>query len=162
MIRRRGSCPRHPTDPDSAGNASLELTSSTEPATKIVAIPDWEGRVSPVFDVAGRLLVAQVVSGLPDVFRHEQLLAQTPTARASQLAEWGVKTLLCGGISSGLRETLERADITVIPHICGGVQEVLQAYLENRLSDERFAMPGCCRGRPRCRARRRHRPEAEI
>jgi len=128
----------------------------------MVAIPDWEGRVSPVFDVAGRLLVAQVVSGLPDVCRHEQLLAQTPTSRASQLVEWGVKTLLCGGISSGLREALERAGITVIPHICGCVQEVLQAYLENRLSDERFAMPGCCRGRPRCQARRRHRPKAEI
>ena len=162
MIVRKGSSPRHPTDPGLPDSASLKFTSSTEPLPKIVAMPDWEGRVSPVFDVAGRLLVAQVVSGLPDGCRHEQLLAQTPTARASQLVEWGVTTLLCGGISSGLREALEHAGIAVIPHICGGVQEVLQAYLENRLSDERFAMPGCCRGRPRCQARRRHRPEAEI
>lgn len=128
----------------------------------IVAIPDWKGRVSPVFDVAGQLLVAHVAAGLPDGCRHQQLLTQSPAARVSQLAEWGIDILLCGGISSGLREALERAGVTVIPHICGCVQEVLRAYLDKRLSDEHFAMPGCCARRPRCRNRRRHDPEAEI
>jgi hypothetical protein len=162
MIAREGSCPRHLTDPDLADCVSLKVTSSPEPLPKIVAIPDWEGRVSPVFDVAGRLLVTPIAAGVPEACRHEQLIAQEPVDRTRLLTEWKIDILLCGGISCQLRETLEGAGVTVIPHLCGDVQEVLQAYLENRLSDERFAMPGCCRGRPRCQARRRHRPEAEI
>ena len=162
MITREGSCSRYPSDPDLTDRAPLKTASSPETLPKIVAIPDWEGRVSPVFDVAGQLLVTHIAAGVPEACRHEQLLAQTPADRARQLAQWKIEILLCGGISSGLREALERAGITVIPHICGGVQEVLQAFLGNRLSDERFAMPGCCRGRSRCQARRRHRPKAEI
>ncbi|MEI8194484.1 MAG: NifB/NifX family molybdenum-iron cluster-binding protein [Phycisphaerae bacterium] len=121
----------------------------------IVAISDWEGRVSPVFDVAGRLLVVQVADDHGKVRRHEQLFTQAPADRARQLAAWGVNTLLCGGISCGLREFLEQVGVTVIPHVCGSVEEVLQAYLENKLPNDRFLMPGCCRRRRRCRAQQR-------
>ena len=159
MIARKDSCPRHPTDLGLASGASLIPTFSPEAPSKIVAIPDWDGRVSPVFDVAGKLLVVPIAAGVPQACRHEQLITQDPANRASQLAQCKINILLCGGISIGLREALERVGITVIPSICGRVQGVLRAYLDNRLSDERFAMPGCCAGRPRCQARRRHRPE---
>ena len=120
----------------------------------IVAISDWEGRVSPVFDVAGRLLVVQVATDHSTVRRHEQLFEQVPADRVRQLTTWGVNILLCGGISYGLRESLEQAGVTVIPHVCGSVEEVLQAYLENKLPNDRFLMPGCCRRRRGCRAQR--------
>jgi predicted Fe-Mo cluster-binding NifX family protein len=128
----------------------------------ILAIPDWEGRVSPVFDVARQLLVAHVVAGKSDACRHEPLSIQSPADLAQQLAQWGVNILICGGISSSLRETLEHAGITVVPQICGPVQDILRAYLEKQLPDKKFAMPGCCDQRPRCRARRKSGSKAKA
>ena len=160
MNARKGSHVRHPAAPCQTGTTfpPSELTPSTKTSMTIVAIPDWKGRVSPVFDVAGRLLVAQVTAGFPPVCTHQQFFRETPAFRVSQLAKWRIGTLICGGISSRLRDSLEHEGVTVIPHICGSVQDVLQAYLENRLSDERFAMPGCCSGCRWCQTRHRPRP----
>ena len=128
-----------------------KIDASLKVVPTIIAISDWEGRVSPVFDVAGRLFVVHIAADHSTVRRHERLSEQTPLDRARQLAGWQINVLLCGGISGGLRALLEQAGVTVIPHVCGGVEDVLQAYMENQLSDNRFVMPGCCGRRPRCR-----------
>jgi predicted Fe-Mo cluster-binding NifX family protein len=112
-----------------------------------LAIPVWQGRVSPVFDVAGQLLLVELTDGR-EIAREEQVIQEImPDLRAKKLAELGVETLICGGISQSLEAMLADDGIRVIARICGGVEEVLAAFLARRLGDERFAMPGCCGGR---------------
>ncbi len=107
-----------------------------------VAVPDWKGRVSPVFDAARQLLIVELGGGR-EMARTRASLAQTlPPLRAEELAQQGVDVLLCGGISTALLRMLEAHGIRVIPGISGNVNQVLQGYLAGRLTDGRFALPG--------------------
>jgi len=109
-----------------------------------IAVPLWNDRVSPVFDVAGRLLVVDVEDGR-EIGRAEVPLAdQEIDPRVRQVAEQGVNVLICGAVSRPLEMMLQNAGIEVIPHTCGNAEEVLRAYREGQLSEGAFAMPGCC------------------
>lgn len=124
-----------------------------------VAIPVWEGRISPVFDVARRVLVVELADGVEAAREDMSLQAATLPGRAKFLAELGVELLICGAISRPLEEMLAAADVQVIPHTCGPVEEVLRAFLSGQLTQQAFLMPGCRGGRRRFRARcRRGRP----
>ena len=118
----------------------------------IVAIPVWQGRVSPVFDVAGQLLVVELNGAVESARRHESLPDEAPERRTQRLRALGVETLICGAISRPLEALLTAGRIEVIPRVCGEAEEVLQAFLSARLQDDRFAMPGCC-GQQRRRRR---------
>ncbi|NLX60508.1 MAG: dinitrogenase iron-molybdenum cofactor biosynthesis protein [Phycisphaerae bacterium] len=128
-----------------------------------IAIPHWQGRVSPVFDVAENLLVVELDDGGAERSRVQAgLRAESPHHRASQLAETGAEVLICGAISWPLEMALTAHGVRVIGQTCGNIEEVLAAFVSGRLSDGAFAMPGCCgrrrrgqgRGRGRCRGGR--------
>jgi len=107
-----------------------------------IAVPDWKGRVSPVFDVARQVLVVDLDGG-QELRRATENLGQTlPPLRAGELAGQGVNVLLCAGISVPLLRMLEAHGIRVIPGISGEVDQVLQGYLAGHLADGRFSLPG--------------------
>lgn len=116
-----------------------------------IAIPQWQGRVSPVFDVAANLLIVEVVEGRQTGRQAVSPLAMDPLARARQVAQLQANVLICGAISWPLEMALSSEGVRVISHICGGVEEVLKAFVEGRLSTEEFSMPGCCGRRRRMR-----------
>jgi len=122
-----------------------------------VAVPDWQGRVSPVFDVAEHVVLVDLDDN-QDKSQHTQSLGSTaPHQRAQRLSEMGVDVLVCGAISWPLEALLTANGIRVIPLICGEVAEVVRAVRDGTLKDERFAMPGCCRKRRQMHNRRRRR-----
>jgi predicted Fe-Mo cluster-binding NifX family protein len=125
----------------------------------IVAVPVWQGRVSPVFDVAGQLLLVEFDGARETVRRQEALPEEAPERRVQRLQALGIETLICGAVSHALEVLLGAGGIQVIPRICGAVDEVLQAFLCSELHNDQFAMPGCCgqrRHRQRgCRRNRR-------
>jgi predicted Fe-Mo cluster-binding NifX family protein len=112
-----------------------------------LAIPVWLGRISPVFDVAGQLLLVELADGR-EVGREEHPISETTLdERARRLAELGVETLICAGVSQSLEAVLADCGIRVIARVCGDVEEVLAAFQAGSLGEEQFAMPGCCRRR---------------
>jgi predicted Fe-Mo cluster-binding NifX family protein len=112
-----------------------------------IAIPISQGRVSPVFDVAARLVIVQTAAR-GAVSRSEVSLEQAPPeAAAKRLREWAIDTLVCGAISQEYKCALEQAGLRVISHICGDFESVLQASLAGNLRSSQFVMPGCCRRR---------------
>jgi len=114
-------------------------------------IPVWQERVSPVFDAAGSLLVIEHEGGR-EIGRQRMALPQVGMReRVVRLQELGVRTLVCGALSRPLEQGLRAAGIEVVPLVCGGAEEVLAAFLEGRLVQEQFAMPGCCGYRRRAR-----------
>ena len=104
-----------------------------------LAIPVWEGRVSPVFDVAMRLLLIDVIGGEAS-FTHE--LPVQRTDRVAMVAELGVDVVVCGAISRDLEERLLANGVEVVAEVRGEVTEVVRAYLEGSLGLARFSMPG--------------------
>lgn len=117
-----------------------------------VAIPHWQGRVSPVFDVAGEALVVELVDGAEASRRVLALTGRDLADRAAALVEAGVEVLICGALSRPMASALAAAGVEVIGQTCGDLEQVLEAYRQGRLQQDRFRMPGCCgRRRRRCR-----------
>jgi predicted Fe-Mo cluster-binding NifX family protein len=122
---------------------SLHGTQIAPPFGMNVAIPVWSERVSPVFDVAQRLLVVGVEEGREIARREHGISVAMPGQRARQVAELGVNVLICGAISRPLEAMLYAAGVRVVPQICGSCEEVLQAWLAGALDRPCFLMPGC-------------------
>ena len=121
-----------------------------------IAVPAWQGRVSPVFDVAEQLVLVDLDE--PESHPHPESLGSTTLHdRARRLAELGVDVLVCGAISWPLEAVLVSHGIRVVPLVCGEVEEVVKAFRDGTLEEERFAMPGCCRKRSQTRTRCRRR-----
>ncbi|SHJ48949.1 NifB/NifX family molybdenum-iron cluster-binding protein [Desulfofundulus thermosubterraneus] len=117
----------------------------------IVALARWGGRISPLFDVTQEALVVDIGRG--GLISRRQVRLDDPgwPSRVEQMVHLGVEVLICGGISNFLYHQLVARGIQVIPWVTGDVEEVLQAYLQGRLNQERYAMPGCRRWRHRHR-----------
>ena len=132
-----------------------------------VAIPRWQGRVSPVFDVAGHLLLVDVADGAEQARRSVMIDAASPRARVLAVTDHAAAVLICGAISAPIEQALLANGVEVISQICGDVEQVLAAFIEGRLGQETFLMPGCCGRRRRLRAgrrrggRRRKQPQRE-
>ena len=109
-----------------------------------IAVPVWRDRVSPVFDVAGSLRLVDLEDGTPLRRSDANIQEDDPGVRVQKLSELGVDVLICGAISRPLETMLTAAGVKVIAQVCGGVEEVLEAYRSGRLGEPAFAKPGCC------------------
>ena len=118
-----------------------------------VAIPISGTRVSPLFDVARTLLLADIEAGrVTNRSRHEVATDSAP-ARARLLADLNVAELICGGISRPVAMVVQAHGVRVVPWVAGEIEEVLAACAADRLPSPEFVMPGCGR-RGRRRGRR--------
>ena len=112
-----------------------------------VAMPNRQGRISPVFDTAANLLIAEVQAGRELGRGEVSLTASDPLERAREVSQLGADVLICGALSWPLEMALSSADVQVIAQVCGDVEQVLTAFREGKLAEDRFLMPGCCRRR---------------
>ena len=107
-----------------------------------IAIAHWQGRVSPVFDVADRLFLITIEDSR-EVHRESlRLASRDPFERARKLAERGVDVLLCGAVSSALEKALTAAGIRVLGFLGGELESIVTAFLDGQLNDGRIAACG--------------------
>jgi predicted Fe-Mo cluster-binding NifX family protein len=119
-----------------------------------IALPTWDGTVSPVLDVAGALLVVEY-SDDGECGRRDVPLAGLDFCRRSELiCTLGLDTLICGALSRQLEIVLSGAGIKLITHVCGAVDRILESYLAGKLNERTFTMPGCGGGGRRQGSRR--------
>jgi predicted Fe-Mo cluster-binding NifX family protein len=108
-----------------------------------VALPVWENRVSPVFDFAHALLVAEIENLRVRGKQHMPVDPHLPPfSQAAKLSSLGVETLICGAVSQMLEEMIKSYGIRVISAVSGDIDEVLQAHLNGTLSTAKYRMPG--------------------
>jgi len=121
-----------------------------------VAVPIWQERVSPVFDVAQNLLILDVENG-GETSRTERFIGNlVPDGRAKRLVDFDVDVLLCGAISRPLANEIMASGIEVISWLTGPVEELLDRYITRRPLEGQFLMPGCRARRHRFHGPRRH------
>ncbi len=116
-----------------------------------VAIPYWLGRVSPVFDVAGSLMLIDLEGGREVRRERRTLFGSDPFDRANQVRCFGVEILICGAVSKTLESAMSGMGIDVVSFICGDIENVIAAFKKGGLDVDRFLMPGRRNRRPACR-----------
>jgi predicted Fe-Mo cluster-binding NifX family protein len=114
-----------------------------------VGIPIFESRVSPVLDSCNRLLVVDIEGGRA-VNRVEITLEKSDISeRIEVFTRWGIRKIICAGVSDIMCRYLAARNIVLISGFAGKLEEILNAYLCNRLNDPCFIMPG--KGRQKSR-----------
>ena len=107
-----------------------------------VAIPVFESRVSPVLDSCKRMVVVDIEKGC-EIRRQELSLEKMPIhERIEVMARWGIRKVICAGVSDIMCRFLAGKNIALVSGIAGDLEKIIDAYICNRLDDACFAMPG--------------------
>ncbi len=103
----------------------------------------WENRIAPVCDVARELEVVDIENG---ELKEEHLVSCPDVPlwqRGYFFRRLGINVIVCGAISKYLMGLLQELGIEVIAFTAGALEEVKEAFVENRLFHTVYAMPGC-------------------
>lgn len=114
-----------------------------------IALTVWENRISPVFDVATMMLVADIKNG---GVSEKHLVPFDPGSilqLVSMLNKPGVSVLICGAITQVPANILSVNNIELIPFISGNTDKILEAYAKEKRIRSAFWMPGINRHRRR-------------
>jgi predicted Fe-Mo cluster-binding NifX family protein len=107
-----------------------------------IAIPIFHHRVSPVLDTCTRLLVIDYEEET-EVGRREILFdGCTLSERFERIRKLSPTAVICCGISEEFDRLLQTTGIRLICGIVGDVQQVAEAFSDNRLDAPCFKMPG--------------------
>jgi predicted Fe-Mo cluster-binding NifX family protein len=112
-----------------------------------VAITEWQGRVAPVFDVSGTVLILDKDGGVDG--ESVAMPTDCPQSKLAFLKERQVDVLICGAISRRVGEHAEALGMRINPFVSGEVGEVWDAWKKGRLDQACYSMPGCRRCRRR-------------
>lgn len=107
----------------------------------VLAIPDHNGRVAPLFDVASRFLITNSKS--PDEKSYLEAASYSGLSKIDRLRETGVNVVICSAINMIYARALQSRGIDLVPGVIGEVDEIIDAFLNGRLNIDKFAMPGC-------------------
>jgi predicted Fe-Mo cluster-binding NifX family protein len=122
-----------------------------------VAIPVWNGRVSPVFDEASTIVLLDIEDGQEKARAEVKLAAHPLVLKVKYLVEQHVDVLVCGAISQLLAEMCAVAGTSVVSWVAGPLEDVVRAFLTGALPSASYTMPGCCGQRLRAQHRSRRR-----
>lgn len=119
-----------------------------------VALTVWEGKISPVFDVARSLLIVELKNGEIAGRDYVPMFAEPSSRLGEWLRELGVDVLICGAISQVPAIILETGGVRLLAFIGGNVEEVLTSFVNGEPITEIYSLPGCgrCHGWQRGRA----------
>ena len=112
------------------------------PIMATLAIPIFKSRVSPVFDTCTRLSLIGFEDNRVITRKEFDLNNFSLRQRLQVLEKNDVAVIICGGISDVFYAILSNSNIQLISGICGNVDEVIKAYVEGRIDDPCFYMPG--------------------
>ena len=118
-----------------------------------IVLSQWQGRISPVFDVSDTLCLIAIENGR-ETQRTNVLLSNRHTfGRAKEISDLGIDVLFCGAVSHVLETALINAGIQVFSFICGDLEDVVAAFAQGKWEDDLFLMPGFHRKgqKDRCR-----------
>lgn len=114
----------------------------------------WGQRISPVFDAARTLLIAEIDGSTVVGTAHLAFDPERPLELVQMLLRQQVVLVICGAVSEQPAAMLEAAGIRLIPFVAGDVDQVLARLIKGRALGSAFRMPGCgkhfcCRGKIR-------------
>jgi predicted Fe-Mo cluster-binding NifX family protein len=120
-----------------------------------VAFTAWEDRISPVFDSARMLLIANIENERVIGRQYEPFNPQPVSRVVDMLQTLEIEVLICGAISRTPSIIIEASGIKLISFVGGKIDDILRSYANGISIVPGFSMPGCGQQK---RKRRRQRP----
>ncbi|WP_299978658.1 NifB/NifX family molybdenum-iron cluster-binding protein [Desulfobacula sp.] len=108
-----------------------------------IALTVWDERISPVFDSAHTLLIADIKNEKIKNISYKSFDPELEARFAEELSLLGIEVLICGAISQTYSTLIEARTIQLIPFIGGNVNEILELYAKGNPLVPTFLMPGC-------------------
>ena len=107
-----------------------------------IAIPVFNRRISPVLDECSQLCIFDC-ERKKAVRRHNVWVEDLSLSeRVTILVNLDVKVIICCAVTGALHQLIQSKKIRIIADRVGVVEEVLEAFLSDRLDDPYFLMPG--------------------
>jgi predicted Fe-Mo cluster-binding NifX family protein len=119
-----------------------------------VAFTAWEDRISPVFDSAHMLMIADIENEQVIGTQYEPFNPQSVSRLIDMLKALEIEVLICGAISRTPSIVIEASGVTLISFVGGKIDDILKSYANGISIVPGFSMPGC--GQQHQRKRRRH------
>lgn len=108
-----------------------------------IAITTWGNRVSPVFDAAKTLLIADIYNQSIHSKKYESFQPDDIIALAALLNREKVTALVCGAISEPYATRLIENRIRIFAFVTGNAMDVLNCLAMHNIIKPAFMMPGC-------------------
>ena len=108
-----------------------------------IALTVWGNRISPVFDAARTLLLADIRNQKVSEKKYEMLNPEAPVRLVERLIELEVEILITGAISQRPASVIESGGVLLIPFICGRVSRALELCAGDSSLVLKMRMPGC-------------------
>ena len=107
-----------------------------------VAFTVWNDRISPVFDAAKTILVAEIKHFQVTNKIYEFFDPQAPASLVKRMTELQVDLFITGAITQTPASVIESSDITLIPFIGGRVNDALLLFAKGDSPVPKMLMPG--------------------
>jgi len=111
-----------------------------------IALSTYKDNLSIAFDFADTLQIFSVENKMAKKENVCLLNNINPTSRAAEIKKMNAEIVICGCISRCSYEALTQLGIEVVSHVSGSVNEIITAYLNDEISNQKFSMPGFGRG----------------
>ena len=115
-----------------------------------IAITIWGNRISPVFDVASTLLVADIENKMIFHKAYISFDPGIPSGLIKTLKDYKISTVACGAISNKYADLMVNNNIKLISFVTGNALKFLDNFankysVDKFIMDKKFTMPGCSR-----------------
>ena len=108
-----------------------------------LAVTIWGNRISPVFDSARTLLIADIQDGIVRKKTYKAIAPFPSEHFIRFLKQMDVSTLICGAISTEPADQIIAHDIQLVSFVSGNVQAVIDDFSARKSIGRDYMMPGC-------------------
>lgn len=108
-----------------------------------LAVTIWGNRVSPVFDAAKTLLIADMENRMILRKNYISFDPGSPEELIKLLKKARVSILVCGAISTGPADLFVENGIKLISFVTGNALEFMEAFARKQTIEKSYMMPGC-------------------
>ncbi|WP_022669186.1 NifB/NifX family molybdenum-iron cluster-binding protein [Desulfospira joergensenii] len=108
-----------------------------------LAVTIWGNRISPVFDAARTLLIADIQNGVIRKKTYKTIEPLPPADLVRLLKQMDVSTLICGAISTGPADLITAHDIRLVSFVTGNAMTILDDFAAQESIHRDHMMPGC-------------------
>lgn len=107
-----------------------------------LAVTVWGNRISPVFDAASTLLVAEIKKKKVSGLYYTAFDPESPTDLIHTLKRNHVSVLVCGAISKTPASLIIDQHIHLVSLVTGNVRHFLDSFAQKQTVEKKYRMPG--------------------